>query len=240
LYFLDAGGDRALAKDTQDEESVIVTCVWVEANVPFTAEYVYKLRNMVRRNLPTQHRFVCLTDRPEQLPGIETLKIPKPQGMFGWWSKLELFAPEHAWFFGGETVLYLDLDVLVVGSLMLLGELVEPPTLTLVPDQGTFQGSGSRRVIKQYNSSVMLFRSGEHSELYSRWNKDVTLRLWGDQDWIAEQLPNQLTMPARWFPRISTIEANVSKLAGARVVLCKKPKNHDAVALWPWVKEIWR
>ena len=97
-----------------------------------------------------------------------------------------------------------------------------------------------RRVIKRYNSSVMLFRAGEHAELYTRWNKEVTLRLWGDQDWIAEVLPNQVTMPARWFPRISSIGANLDKAKGARVILCKRPKNHIAAAMWPWVREVWK
>ena len=217
---------------------MIVACVWVEGNVPFTADYVSRLRNMVRRNLPLDHRFVCFTDRPYQIPDIESRVIPTPQGMFGWWAKLHLFAPGQTTYFDGDTILYLDLDVLVVNSLYPLAQ-IEPPELMLVPDEGVFQGGGGRRVIKKYNSSVMLFPAAAHCELFTRWTPAVTERLWGDQDWIAEVLPNLVTMPARWFPRISNIGAEKHKAAGARIVLCKRPKNHIAAAMWPWVRDVW-
>jgi len=220
---------------------MIVACVWVQANVPFTSEYVFKLRQMVRRHLDRTHRFICLTDQPGVLQDVETIRVPTPHGWPGWWSKLELFNPAHWWALGREQVLlYLDLDVLVLSDLWPLVAYGMDSTLTLVPDEGVFQGSNGKRVVKRYNSSVMTFATGSHADLYTEWNSDVTRELWGDQDWIGERLPNQLTFPRAWFPRISNIGAVKEKAAGARVVLCKRPKNHIAAQMWPWVKEAWQ
>jgi hypothetical protein len=218
---------------------MIVACVRVAGNVPYAPEYVYKLRNMVQRHMALyeQWRFVCLTDVPDTLHGIETIAIPPPR-FFGWWSKLELFNPKH--FPAGETVLSLDLDVIVLKSLAEILIFEPLSTLTLAADEGTFQGSGTRKVIKRYNSSCMRFVAGAHSDLYTEWNASITQQLWGDQDWIGQRKPNQVIFPRAWFPRISNIGADKQRAAGAHVVLCKHPKNHLAARMWPWVAEAWR
>src|SRR5258708_2001320 len=103
---------------SRDKDKMIVACVWVQANVPFHADYVTRLRSMTRRSCPEPHRFVCLTDRPEALPAdMETIKIARRGNEMGWWSKLELFNPAHLDTFGRDGILYLDLDVLIVGAL---------------------------------------------------------------------------------------------------------------------------
>lgn len=212
-----------------------VVCVFVEANVPFTPDYVTKLRSMVSRNLSAKHQFVCFTDRPRLLPDVHCVEIPKPQGIPGWWSKLEIFNLRHG--LRGPT-LYLDLDVLVMRE---LDPIVRPnnPAALFVPHDGDFNGRNGLSVVKKYNSSVMYFRDvQDFSELYDRWTPEVAKRLWGDQDWIGEQCPSEVVLPLRWFPRIS--QCTRSSLGDARVVLCKKPKNHDAARVMPWVKEVWQ
>ena len=71
--------------------------------------YVRILRNMVARNLSLEHRFVCMSDQP--IDGITTV-LP-PTDLQGWWAKLGLFCEG----FADEHNLYLDLDVIVTGSL---------------------------------------------------------------------------------------------------------------------------
>ena len=217
---------------------ITVACVWVNANVAYSADYVLRLRFMAKRGLSIEHRFVCLTDRPEQIPDVETIAIePPPTSRPGWWSKLELFNPVHG--LSGE-VLYLDLDVLVVALLMLIVEF-EHKGLALIPHAGTFEGRQGLRVVKRYNSSVMRFSfSAETYALYTAWTPGVARTLWGDQDWIGQQYPDQPTMPLEWFPRLSEVAGAKDFPADAKVILCKRPKNHVAAATWPWVKELWQ
>ena len=84
-------------------------------------EYVNVLRAMVRRNLPDDHRFVCVTDNSKGVdPGIEVIPIPSTLDGLGGpergWKKLLLFDSEHINLDG--KVLYIDLDVVILNSLM--------------------------------------------------------------------------------------------------------------------------
>jgi hypothetical protein len=208
-----------------------VACVWVRAQVPFTAEYVSRLRAMVGRHLMRPHRFLCLTDRPELLSGVETICVPPPRGLKGWWSKIELFTPG---LFSGR-VLYLDLDTLVVDRLEPIVDF--PASFALIPDAGTFQGKDGLRVVKRFNSSVMVWDAGVNERLYTEWTPDVAKRLWGDQDWIGEQMPEARAMPLAWFPRLS--ECPNGPASTAKVILAKKPKNEVAAQQYRWFAEAW-
>lgn len=217
-----------------------VACVFVRGHVGFTPDYVRKLRSMVSRALPA-HRFVCLTDQPEALPDVETIRIATPQGYYAWWAKLELFNPDHKELCEGR-ILYLDLDVLVVDSLLAIAEF--GPELSLIPDDApNFTGRGALKTVKRFNSSVMSWPGGTCHSLYTSWTPAVTRRLWGDQDWIGEQMPNATKMPLAWFPRLSQITTKGQverRMKHARVVLCKKPKNAEAARQWPWFAKAWQ
>jgi hypothetical protein len=214
---------------------VTVVCVWVHGHVPFSPFYPIKLRSMVRRHLALKHRFVCLTDRPQALPkSMETVRIWHPPRLKGWWSKLRLFDPTTP--LTGR-VLYLDLDTLIVDA---LDPIVDyPAPFALIPTAGTFEGHGQKKVVKRFNSSVMVWNAGEQTDLYTRWKSDVARRLWGDQDWIGERKPEAAMMPLEWFPRLSAVRGPEDFGAG-KVVLCKIPKNVKAAADWPWVRERWQ
>jgi FkbM family methyltransferase len=100
---------------------ITVACVRVGEAYPI--EYVEKLSDMCRRNLPEGFpgRFVCLTDRPGDLAylkHIETIDISpfSPAERFeGWWAKMLLFQPEL--FIEGERIWYFDLDTVITGPL---------------------------------------------------------------------------------------------------------------------------
>lgn len=88
---------------------ITIACVLRSGGI-YTPEWVAKLQRGVARHLSMSHRFVCLSD--VDLPAtIE--RIPLVNDWPGWWAKLELFRPG---LFDG-TVMYLDLDTVVVGSL---------------------------------------------------------------------------------------------------------------------------
>jgi hypothetical protein len=215
-------------------EALTVACVWVRGNVPFTADYVLKLRRMVGRHLAAPHRFVCLTDQPDELPGVECSPVPTPQDMFGWWSKMHLFEPGRL----SGRVLYLDLDTVVLGSLddLLIGN----SSLTLIPPAGDFAGRGMMRTVRRYNSSVMCFWAEDCGDLWEQWRPELTRELWGDQDFIGLARPSAGTWRLSWFPRLSEVVRDPSLAREARVLLCKKPKNHLAAALHPIVRDNWR
>jgi hypothetical protein len=227
-----------------------VACLLVKGNVAFTTDYVIRLRSMVARTLRQPHRFVCFTDRPDPLRNlVDTITIrPPPPGRFGWWSKIELFNSKHG--LKGR-VLYLDLDVLLVRSLN--GIVSQEAPFSLVPHYGEFPGRGRQITIHRYNSSCMVFDVSDRlALLYDRWTPEVAQRLWGDQDWIAENFPHEHRMPIEWFPRLSDPpmvpiigsaangRAAPSWPREARVVLCKRPKNHIALKDWPWFDQSWR
>jgi hypothetical protein len=212
-----------------------VACVWVHAQVPYKVEYVANLRAMVAKHLARPHRFVCLTDRPKQLPSyVEPIEIQHDRRLFGWWAKIQLWTPGLF----SDRVLYLDLDTLVVNDLSAIVDY--PAPFALVPDAGTFQPKNGLRVVKRFNSSVMVWDSGHCDQLFLDWSPKVASRLHGDQDWAGEQMEEAATMPLHWFPRLSEITHLSAPPADARVVLCKKPKNEIAADLYPWVGEVWR
>lgn len=98
-----------------------VACVlagkWPQTAPELGEAYVKRLAAAVQKHCSPEVRFVCFTDRaPERLPGIETRSLPA--GLFGWFNKLYLFAPEA--FELGARVLYLDLDTVVRADLKAL------------------------------------------------------------------------------------------------------------------------
>lgn len=217
-------------------KELTVTCVFVRGHVPFTPEYVVRLRSMARRSLPP-HRFVCLTDHFAWLPDdIETITVEPPPREFAWWTKVQLF--NTALGFSGR-MMYLDLDVLLVGDLSAV--YAHPDSFVLAPDGAPAFRPRNRdlKVVKRFNSSVMAWDAGTHHELFADWTPAVAKRLWGDQDWIGERCPQATALPAEWFPRLSKCGAPPWP-EHAKVVLCKKPKNHDAVVQWPWFDQEWR
>lgn len=215
--------------------SLTVCCVLVRGHVAYSAEYVERLRSMVARHLKTPHDFVCLTDwKRKHLPrGLEILPTTPTGDVFAWWKKLELFG--HPALRAGRN-LYLDLDVLVVAGLEEIAGF--DATLAMVPHAGTFKGRNGRAVVERFNSSVMAWDGDSHDPLWTQWRPADAKRLWGDQDWIGERAPFAGVMPLEWFPRISELREHGPGPA-ARVVLCKKPKNVEAAARWPWAREAW-
>lgn len=217
-----------------------VACVWVRGEFPYSVDYVLRLRSMVSRWIDRPFRFVCLTDRPEQLPDrIEAVPIAKLPG-FAPWTKLELFNPARK--FEGR-VLYLDLDVAIVSSLAPIVD--DPAPFAITADPASFHkrracDAFGRLIVRRFNSSVMTWDAGTQTDLFTDWKPYETQRLSGDQDWIGERrFERARALPRAWFPRLSEL-AGAPPPAEAKVVLIKRPKNHEAVELYPWLREAWQ
>lgn len=224
-------------------QPLTAACLFVQGPWPYTAEYVVRLERMVRRYLPRPFRFVCLTDRPHLLPGIETITIPSLKGVIaddgiGYWNKLQIFNPAIG--FEGR-VLYLDLDTLVVADLAPIVDF--PASLALTTDAFVEERAHitkdrfGRQLVRRFNGSVIVFDVGQHADLFTRWTPADAYRLSTDQDWISEQAATAVGMPLAWFPRISQVQ--IPWAEETKVVLVKKPKNHEAVERWPWFEPLW-
>ncbi len=230
-----------------------VVCVWVQGPVPYTADYVGRLERMARRYLARPFRFVCLTDRPAAFaldPRIETIRIAAPQvpeNGRGFWAKVECFNPAHG--FTGR-MLFLDLDVLVVRDLTDIVNFPSDFALTtdafVVDRADQVRDRYDRRIVRKFNSSVMVWDAGTQDVVYTDWTRAVADGYSTDQDWIAVRCPKAVGMPLMWFPRLSQMVANpmfaatgTPLPADARVVLVKKPKNLDAIQRWPWLNLAW-
>jgi hypothetical protein len=161
-----------------------VACVlWVGKfrNRNYTPDWVYRLREGVGQHLSRPHRFVCLSN--VEVPGVEV--IPLTHSWPGWWSKIELFSSHPL----GARVLFLDLDVLVTGSLDEL--LAHPALMVLCPN--------SERDI--YQSSCMVWSPPEGREIYDECTPEVRQEFRGDQEWIAHIKPNCAVFDKSWFSK---------------------------------------
>lgn len=215
-----------------------VACVFVQGEYPYTVEYVSRLRGMVTHWIDRPFRFVCLTDQPWLMPeGVESIPVAKLPG-FAPWTKLELFNPVRQW---TGRMLYLDLDSLIVSSLAPILDVTASFAITADPTnkKNRTHDSFGRAIVRRFNSSVMVWDGGTHTDLYTEWRPEVAKRLSGDQDWIGEQMAGAVTLPREWFPRLSELNGQPPS-EPAKVVLAKVPKNHVAADQWPWFDAFWR
>lgn len=179
--------------------------ICVKWGLKYGPEWVLRLRNMVAKQLPIPHQFVCVTDDPVE--GVEC--IPFISDLPGWWSKVELFYPGR---FDGDN-LYLDLDVVLTGSIEKLARCLDGDrsrlwalddfSYSLVnPRKGL--GGDTRALLGgdgTINSSVMLWHGDRAKRVWTRFAPGVMQVLHGDQNWITQAL---------WPDRINLIPPGIA------------------------------
>ncbi|HZZ88966.1 MAG TPA: glycosyltransferase [Caulobacteraceae bacterium] len=163
-----------------------VTVLCMKWGAKYGPDYVNRLYGMVARNLARPFRFLCLTDDPANIradvacapiPALPPIIQPKERG----WLKLAAFSPELEGLLG-ETVLFLDLDVVVMGPL-------DP----------FFDGPGAFPMIRDWyhhrrvvgNSSVFRFRPAERHDLFESFRRDpdpIVTRIRNEQEFLSEYL----------------------------------------------------
>ncbi len=169
-------------------------------------EYVNRLYAMVRRHLSGDFNFVCLTDdatgiRPEvQCQPIPPLNLHlKPGQRDGAWKKLTTFEADLHGLRG--TALFLDVDVVIVGSLDAFFE--HPGEFLIIHDYPRFWRFGQRIT---GNSSVYRFKLGAHADVleYFRAHMDeVQAHNRNEQTFLSRYLHKQGKLaywPAGWCP----------------------------------------
>ena len=244
------------------DQRVILCMKW---GTKYGPEYVNRLYAMVRRHLSGDFSFVCLTDNGEGIrPEVRCLPIPplnlhlKPGQRDGAWKKLTTFSADLHGLQG--TGLFLDLDVVIVGSLDAFFEL--PGDFYIIRDYP--KALPSYRITG--NSSVYRFRIGAHADVleYFRTHMDEVQKHYrNEQSFLSKFLHRQGKLhywPREWCPSfkyscIPTWPANYWKApivpAHARIIIfhgeCNPPDaaagkrnrrfRHIEPALW--IQENW-
>jgi len=172
-----------------------VMCMkWGKAYGP---EYVNKLYSMVRRNTTRPLRFVCFTDDPAGLaPEVQAHPLPPidlPAG-YEWtpWRKVSLWQEQLADLSGD--VLFLDLDVVVTGSVDPLFDFA-PQSPFCVIENWTQPGA------RIGNTSVFRLRIGSNPRVFETMQADPakTVRDFANEQTLATRLASSVVFwPAEW------------------------------------------
>lgn len=232
----------------------------------YGAEYVNRLYAMARYYTSGPIRFVCLTDRQEGIrPEIEChdcpiVDIPLPHRLRGW-RKLSTYAPSEQLFGLTGTWLFLDLDVVVTGSLDDFFT-YQPEKSFVVMQNWTQTGKkiGNTSVYRfnvgaeSYLLEILLrdyqqlFRVYSNSQTYiSRTVKEITF--WPDDWCVLFKTHCVPAWPSRyWKTPVLPPKARVVAFPGV-------PNPHEAAeGLWPakpykvvykfikpvpWIEETW-
>lgn len=144
-----------------------VACV-LKRGKRYSSTHVRALQNGVARNLSLKHNFVCLSD-----VNVPCQRIKLQHNWKGWWSKVELFKLSGP-------VLYLDLDVLPVGSLDDIAAKAFEKRLTILRD---FNGPGFNSSVMAWNVNIkVLYDTFKFNP--EKWITDLGHR--GDQGFIED------------------------------------------------------
>lgn len=166
----------------------------------YPPETVYALQAMVRRHYQAPHRFVCVTDEPEALHGVETVRlwddcatIPSPFGHSypSCYRRLKLFAPDAGVVFGSRVV-SIDLDTVIVGAL-------EP--LVDRPEDFVIWGESDFPHTTPYCGSLWMLRTGTRPQVWTTFDPATSPKqAWNagcrgsDQGWLSYVLgPHEAT-----------------------------------------------
>ena len=218
---------------------MLVNVVCLKWGTKYGYDYVNRLYSMVQRNLRIPHRFICLTEDPENLAsGIETCPLEHPE-LTGWWHKLTLFQRRFHDLEG--PTLFLDLDIVIVDRL-------EP----------FFDHHGEFCIIGDWtanycNSAVFRLNIGSHPEVWESFRSDqhaITERFQGDQDWITQSISNPTPWSEGW---VVSYKKHCVSLGGgipanSRIVAFHgTPRQHeikdgpsDGWKQATWINEYWR
>jgi hypothetical protein len=141
----------------------------------FAPETVYALKAMIERHYHTPHRFVCVTDQPEQLRGIETIRlwddcsqIPSPIGHSypSCYRRLKVFAPDAGQVFGPRLV-SIDLDTVIVGDITPLFDR---------PEDFVIWGESDFPHTTPYCGSLWMLRTGTRTKVWTAFDPETSPR----------------------------------------------------------------
>lgn len=226
---------------------VVMTWLWGEA---YSGDDVRRLAAGVARNLARRHRFICVTDNPARLQGldIETIEIPQEDrpllAIKGCFARLRMFS--RAWQRANgidEQFANVDLDTVVTANLDGLFCRDEPFVI--------LQGGNAVNPCP-YNGALMLLRAGYRPDVWDEFSPAAAARtphyrFPDDQGWLAAKLPNAAEWRAGAESGVYVYQkpgwpggkTTTALPEGARLVTFINGHPRDLAQL-DWVKRHWR
>ena len=187
---MDSKQQRILARQLRDQKSMQpVDCACVIHGDAYGMEYVEKLYHMLDTYIRRPVRLHVFTEAHRSVPEpfIKHDLIPWP-GVHGprksWWYKMQMFDSRHL---GSVPVLYLDLDVIIVGELDWIWQL----------DHRNFYAIRDFKCLwrqdwQGMNSSVMFWTPTEWHKVWEDFqsqNIEITVKQFhGDQDFLNQAI----------------------------------------------------
>ena len=241
------------------------TIICMKWGTRYGADFVNRLHAMTRRHVTGNLRFVCFTDDGSELdPDIEALPLPHielPERVrWNPWRKISLWQYPLADLEGD--VLFLDLDIVVTGSL--------DPLFDFEPGRYCVIHNWTQPRDTVGNTSVFRFPVGKHTHIYDRVMSepdDVLGKYKIEQLYISREIDDQAFWPKRWcvsfkhscvplFPlnffmvpalprdaRVVIFSGNPDPdeaIAGHYPTPAKWKRLYKHVRPTPWVAEHWR
>lgn len=230
----------------------------------YGSEYVNRLYSMVSRNLKQDFVFHCLTDNSQGIREEVAIEMLPELGIHSWWYKLLIFKNGFLKISSSEKILFLDLDIVILGDLEPLIEYKEEFCISADTSE------------TRYNSSVMCFYANQYSFIWDSFfiqKNHIMAKLHGDQDWIEHVYQTANIYPktviksfkndldcktkysfgkvGRWFrTRFPVLLPNgeTAEPKGAAIVLFHgkpDPKDvmngpYDKYRYAPWIKGAWK
>lgn len=224
----------------------MLTVACVRFGEAFGIEYVERLHDMVRRNLPAGFagRFVCFTDRPADLAGLAGVEVIDGTGydLHGWWAKLALFSP--GMFDPGERIWFFDLDTVITGPLDRLFEY--PGAFGILEDvyrPGGFQSAVMSWIVGKLSDSIWWEwesrerpepAGGDQAVLEQHWSDWLPARI-GGKPWAPDFFQSLYPGVLRSYK----VDCTWGIPKGTSVVFFHgRPRPHEV--LTGWVPEVWK
>jgi hypothetical protein len=171
----------------------VVCWKWFQPNYRsiFNADHVHILESMIKRNLDIEHEFVCITDDPTDLrcqtfPLWNEPIVSLPEKRPNCYRRLKLFSEDARDWFGGDQILSIDLDVVIVDNIT---DLVQ----NMLNRDFSIWGDTAKNT--HYNGSFWSLRLGSRPFVWSKFNPkkspiDVNRAgiVGSDQGWLSYYL----------------------------------------------------
>lgn len=213
----------------------------------FGPETVYALREMIGRHYHRSFRFVCVTDKPHELPGIETIELwpdhgdlPSPIGHSypSCYRRLKVFAPDAGDRFGARLV-SIDLDVVIVRDITPLFDRADD---FVIWGESDFRG-------QRYCGSLWMLKTGSRPHVWTDFDPQTSPRkAWAagargsDQAWLSYCLQNEATWGRKdgvysWRKDIARQGGHLPQDARLVVMHGKQDPWGYRLQQVPWIKQ---